>query len=86
LCTGKIEYPAVMSFYTGYGDGVGKDVFISDDMRLDWQEHREELMKFWKSGKYNLGFFPEEECVPWQLYCGSADTLPWAAKQFDEGT
>ena len=49
LLTGEICYP--MQGYTGYGDGVGTDLtaFISDEMRVDWQAHRDALLAFWRS-------------------------------------
>ena len=52
LLTGHIVYP--VRGYSGYGDGVGTDLtkFISDEMRNDWRNNRDELMAFWKSGAY----------------------------------
>ena len=82
LLTGKIFYP--MRGYTGYGDGKSTNVadFIGDEMRADWQEHRDELIAFWKSGEYTApDIFPDSR--PWLFVCGSPDTLPWAAEQFD---
>jgi hypothetical protein len=67
-----------------YGDGVGTDltVFISDEMKADWKTHREELFAFWTSGEYSKpDIFPNTK--PWLYCCGSADTLPWAARHFD---
>jgi len=50
--TGEISYPVLG--YSGYGDGVGTDLkaFITDEMRADWANNREEPVKFWKSGEY----------------------------------
>ena len=82
LLTGEILYPDFN--YSGYGDGRGADLtaFISDEMRRDWAEHRDELVAFWKSGEYSTAeIFPDSK--PWLCVCGSADTLPWAAQQFD---
>jgi hypothetical protein len=82
LLTGRIEYP--VQGYTGYGDGVGTGLtaFISDTMRRDWQNHREELMAFWKSGKSDAEVFPND-CLPW-LCLGPRDRLPWAARYLDK--
>jgi hypothetical protein len=76
LLTGEICY--VEHGYSGYGDGRGTDLtaFISDEMRNDWAEHRNELIAFWKSGEYTTD-------KPWLFVCGEPDTPPWAAEQFD---
>ena len=82
LLTGEICY--VEHGYSGYGDGRGTDLtaFISDEMRRGWAEHRDELIKFWRSGEYTSPeIFPDSK--PWLFVCGSADTLPWAAEKFD---
>ena len=82
LLTGRIVYS--VQGYNGYGDGVGTDLkaFVSDEMRADWANNREELMAFWQSGKYTTAdLFPD--CLPWLFVCGSANTLPWAARQLD---
>jgi hypothetical protein len=82
LLTGEICYPQLG--YTGYGDGKGTDLtaFISDQMREDWEANRDELIAFWKSGKYTSGeTFPD--CKPWLFVRGSRNTLPWAAKHLD---
>ena len=82
LLFGEIIYPA--QGYSGYGDGQGRDLtkFISDEMRVDWQTHRDELLAFWKSGEYTTNdVFPDS--LPWLFDRGSRGTLPWAAKQFD---
>lgn len=80
LLFGKIMYP--VQGYTGYGDGVGKDLsaFINDDMRADWESNRDELLAFWSSGKYTTVF---DDALPWLFYRDLPDTLPWAAKVFD---
>jgi hypothetical protein len=79
--TGEIR----LSFeYTGYGDGVNTDLtdFISDEMRSDWETHRDELMAFWESGEpTTLETFPDSK--PWLFAYGTPGTVPWAAKQFD---
>ena len=80
LLTGEILYA---SGYDGYGDGSGTDLidFISDEMRADWAENREELLKFWASGEPSTSqIFSNSK--PWLFVCGSADTLPWAEHQF----
>ena len=83
LLTGEICRPEFG--YSGYaGDGKSNDVadYISDEMRRDWAEHREELIKFWKSGEYTTpDIFPDAK--PWLFVRGDPDTLPWAAEQFD---
>ena len=82
LLVGAIRYP--VQGYTGYSDGVGTHLaaFISDEMRADWAANREELMEFWKSGKYTTpDVFPDS--LPWLFVGGSADTLPWAAGHLD---
>ena len=82
LLTGEVTF-ASPGYYTGYGDGVGKDLsaFINDEMRADWEANRDELMEFWRSGKYSIDAFPDS--VPHLFYRGSRRTLPWAAKKFD---
>jgi hypothetical protein len=82
LLTGEIVYPDFG--YTGYGNGKSAAVadFIGAEMKNDWIENRDELIKFWKSGEYTTpDIFPDSR--PWLFVCGSPDTLPWAAEQFD---
>jgi len=93
LLTGEIKYP-VMG-YDGYGDMLadqGRDGlaenWISDEMRQDWEQNREALLAFWRSGKYTMTddlaeFGLNVRCLPWLWVCGSRNTLPWAAKAFD---
>jgi len=79
LLTGHIRYPA--RGYTGYGDGSSTNVadFISDQMCRDWEANHKELIAFWHSGEYTTPkIFPDS--LPWLFVCGSADTLPWAAR------
>jgi hypothetical protein len=80
LLTGEIGY-AAPSYYSGYGDGKDLTAFIGDDMREDWERNREELMSFWRSGKYSIDFFPDS--VPHLFYRCDRRSLAWAAKQFD---
>ncbi len=82
MLTGRIVYP--VQGYSGYGDGIGTDLtaFISDTMRRDWQNHREALLAFWRSGKSDAEVFPDDT-LPWLFIDGSADTLPWAARHLD---
>lgn len=96
LLTGKIRYPVLG--YDGYGDPTsslrGDDLaehFISDEMRADWEAHRDQLTAFWRSGEYtttkNLEPFGlNVRMPPWLFACGSARALPWAAQQFDKTT
>ena len=83
LLTGEIVRPE--NGYSGYAsDGKSNDAanYISDEMRADWAVHRAELLTFWKSGEYTSSkIFPDSR--PWLFVCGNADTLPWAAEQFD---
>jgi hypothetical protein len=82
LLVGEILYPS--SDYTGYGDGRGADLtaFISGEMRSDWAEHRDELVKFWKSGAYTTAeIFPDAK--PWLFVAGDADSLPWACEHLE---
>jgi hypothetical protein len=84
LLTGVAEYPVLG--YDGYGDGQNPSMedFISEEMRLDWEENRTALLKFWRSGEYtSFETFPGES-KPWLFIRGSKDTLPWAAKIFDK--
>jgi hypothetical protein len=92
LLMGVIKYPVAVRYYDGYGDLLADgcrdsltENYISDSMRRDWEENREALMAFWRSGKgayhddlaeYGLNV----RMKPWLLVC---NTLPWAAKQFD---
>ena len=77
LLTGRIE-PLVPA-YDGYATtGNRKNLvdYISDEMRLDWQNHREELMAFWKSDKSDAETWPDV-CLPWLCF-GPRDRPPWA--------
>jgi hypothetical protein len=95
LLMGVIKYP-LKPYYTGYGDwdaDQGRDSltenYITDAMREDWEEHREPLMAFWRSGKLanDLAEFGiNVRMKPWLRVYGSPRTLPWAAKQFDRAT
>jgi hypothetical protein len=79
LLTGEIRYSAIPD-YTGYSDGVGTDLtaFIGDEMRRDWESHRDELMSFWRSGKTTTrDVFPDS--VPWLHASGRPGAVPWAA-------
>ncbi len=85
LLVGRIIYP-LMPFYTGYGDGRSTDVadYISDEMRADWAEHRDELIEFWQSDLSDAEFFPPGTTKPWIFDVGRGPgALPWAAEQFD---
>jgi hypothetical protein len=77
LLTGEIKYPALG--YDGYGDMHDNDLhgFIRDEMRTDWEAHREELIAFWQSGEYTKDLL-------WLFACGGPGQLPWAAKIFDK--
>ena len=50
-------------------------------MKADWEANRDELMEFWRSGKYSIDYLPDS--LPHLFYRGSRRSLPWAAKQFD---
>ena len=64
LLTGRIFYP-LPNFYTGYGDGSGRDVaaFVSDEMQADWEANREELMEYWTGKRPTAGKF-----LPWVAF------------------
>jgi hypothetical protein len=82
LLTGEIFCP--QEGYSGYGNGTDTDLsaFISDEMRENWRSNRTELMKFWRSGEYTSPrTFADSK--PWLYACGTPNTLPWAARQFD---
>jgi hypothetical protein len=82
LLTGTIYYPAMA--YSGYGDGTSTDVndFVSDEMRLDWEQNRDELIAFWKSGAFTATkYFPDS--LPWLFVRGDPHSLPWASKVLD---
>ena len=58
--------PTMAIGYLGYGDGKSDNLtdFISDKMRSDWVDNRDELMAFWKSGEYTTSnIFPDSK--PW---------------------
>jgi len=76
LLTGKIRYPVYG--YTGYGNGEGRDLaaFITDRMRHDWAQHRDELLRFWISGRYSSELAPL--WAPWLFFRGAPGTRPWA--------
>jgi hypothetical protein len=82
LCTDEIIYCSP-PYYDGYGNGTGVNIknFISDEMRADWEANREELLTFWRSGKYSIDFFPN--MYPHLFFKGSKNTRPWSAKMFD---
>jgi hypothetical protein len=75
LLTGEICYPVIR--YTGYGDGIGKDLsaFIGDLMRSDWMTHREALLAFWIRGRWSSEL---PNTKPWLFYRGAPGTRPWA--------
>jgi hypothetical protein len=78
LLFGEICYP--LQGYNGYGDGKGT---ISAEMKADWEQNREELLGFWKSGACTTpDIFPDSK--PWLFQRGHPGTLPWAAKMFDQ--
>jgi hypothetical protein len=81
LLTGEIVYPAIN--YSGYGDGVGRDLtaFIGDEMRRDWQQHREALLKFWVSGAASSEL---PSSLPWLFFYGSPGTRPWAFWELED--
>jgi hypothetical protein len=84
LLTGEVRYPALD--YSGYGNGIDTDLskFISDEMRNDWRNNREELIEFWQSGEYTTpDVFPDS--LPWLFVRGGAGTLPWAARHLKVG-
>ncbi|MDA9521479.1 hypothetical protein XI06_14240 [Bradyrhizobium sp. CCBAU 11434] len=82
LLFGEIRYPVYG--YSGYGDGFGTDltVFISDDMREDWNANRDELVSFWKSGEFT-DFETFSDSLPWLFDRGYTDGLPWASLNLD---
>jgi hypothetical protein len=82
LLFGDICYP--LQGYNGYGDGKGTNLvdFISAEMKADWEQNRDELMEFWKSGEYT-GPRTFSDSKPWLFERGYPGTLPWAAKQLD---
>jgi hypothetical protein len=84
LLTGETVRPEFG--YSGYAsDGKSNKAvdYISDEMRADWAEHREELIKFWKSGEYTApDIFPDAK--PWLFVRGDADSLPWACEHLDK--
>lgn len=84
LLTGQIV--PVVSGYSGYATGSSRNLtdYISDEMRRDWQYHREELLAFWTSGKSDAEVFPDDT-LPW-LCLGDRSRLPWAARHLDQGS
>jgi hypothetical protein len=97
LLTGEIHYPISSAYYSGYGDwkrdqgrDTAADFYISDQMRQDWETHRDALLAFWRSGKYtttdNLREFGiEVRMKPWLYVCGSRTSLPWAERTLAKG-
>jgi hypothetical protein len=79
LLTGEVKIVA----QGDYSDQIHTDLtlFIGPEMRSDWANHRDELIAFWRSGKSSI-VFPDN--LPWLFIAhGSADTLPWAARNLD---
>src|SRR5262245_54791175 len=90
LLNGVIRYP--LRYYDGYGDMLadqGHDSltanYISDAMREDWEENRDALMAFWRSGGRASEDFGLPAMPLWLRVGGSRGTLPWAAREFDRG-
>ncbi len=82
LLTGKVE--PLCNAYDGYattGSRTNLVDYISDDMRLDWRNHRAELMAFWQSDMSDAEAWPEI-CLPWLCF-GPRDRPPWAAQHLD---
>ena len=81
LLTGIV--PTVVSGYSGYATGTSKNLmdYIDDNMRRDWQNHRAELLEFWRSGLSDVEAYPDDT-LPW-LCLGRRSALPWAAQYFD---
>lgn len=83
LLTGEIFYP--VEGYSGYGDGRGTilEAFIGNQMKADWVANRDELLEFWRSGKYTTEWTAfADDNLPWIFFRGSG-ARPWAAKVFD---
>jgi hypothetical protein len=81
LLTGEVKI--VVQGYSGYANGRDTDLskFISDEMRRDWANNRDELLAFWRSGNSSV-VFPDN--LPWVFIAhGSAEKLPWAAVHLD---
>ena len=87
LLTGVSQYPA--KGYTGYGNpqiggAESTEKHISDEMRRDWETHRDQLLKFWVSGEYTTSkMFPDIRMHPWIFIRGAPGYRPWAWWQFD---
>ena len=81
LLTGQVK---LAPSYAGYTDGhsTNLEAFIGNEMREDWSRNRDELMEFWRSGKYTTpDVFPNS--LPWLFVRGRPGTLPWAALHLD---
>jgi hypothetical protein len=83
LVSGRIFYP--QNGYTGYGDGVGRDLtaFISENMKLDYWANRTMLLEWWASGE-SEGHFPPPVTPPWLNAHGDPSRLPWGAEHLDD--
>ena len=81
LLTGRFKYP--IYGYSGYGDGVGKDLeaFITDRMRHDWANHRDGLLQFWISAQWSSDLLG----LPWLFFRGAPGTRPWAWLMLEDG-
>jgi hypothetical protein len=82
LLGGVATYP--VQGYDGYGDGRDTDMrkFITDEMRRDWQTHREALLGFWRSGMSDAEAFPDDT-LPWLCTYIADGSLPWACRHLD---
>jgi hypothetical protein len=82
LLGGVATYP--VQGYDGYGDGRDSDMkkFICNEMRRDWQTHREALLEFWRSGMSDAESFPDDT-LPWLCTYIAAGSLPWACRHLD---
>lgn len=89
LLTGEPWYPAMR--YSGYGDGTADiEQFVGEEMVADWKAYRDEILKFWISGRFTggLSFQLTErsepfKVSPWIFLRGFAGTRPWAWWRFD---
>lgn len=88
LLTGEVA-GGVPPYYQGYGDPVSGDLEPTEDMRRDWEQNRDALMRFWNSGEYSTTEAYERagldiRAQPGLFIRGSDDVKPWAWRQVEE--
>ena len=87
LLTGECCYP-LAPYYSGYGDAErGQnlepvDQYITEQMKLDWLNNREVLLKLWNGEINERETFGDAK--PWLHIVHGPVEQPWACSVFDD--